>query len=78
MRLMDEATFGAQREREFVESVRRTAQRTFDQAAYLPADQIYSVLAAELRRRGIEPDPEAVYEGALVISPGKKPRVLRQ
>lgn len=74
---MDEAAFGTQREREFVASVRRAAQRTFDQAAYLPADQMYSVLSAELRRRGIEPDPEAVYEGALLISRGKKPRVLR-
>lgn len=74
---MDEATFRTQREREFVASVRRAAQRTFHQAAHLPADQVYAILATELRRRGIEPDSDAVYEGALLISGGKKPPVLR-
>jgi hypothetical protein len=35
------------------------------------------VLAEELRRRGIEPEPESVFEGALLISRGMKPAVLR-
>lgn len=75
---MDDATFRVLRDREFVASVRRAAQAAFDRAAYLPAEQVYSVLAKELRRRGIDPDPDAVYEGAVLISQGKKPPVLRR
>jgi hypothetical protein len=35
------------------------------------------ILAAELKQRGIYPDPAAVLQAAMLISRGKKPAVLR-
>lgn len=73
---MDEAAYRAHQDRQYVESVRRAAQRAFDTAAYLAAEDVYRVLTTQLRLRGIEPDPDAVYEGAMLISRGRKPAVL--
>jgi hypothetical protein len=63
--------------RHYVESVRRATQRAYDVAAWRSPEEVFSVLAEELRRRGIEPDPEAVFHSALLISRGMKPAVLR-
>jgi hypothetical protein len=63
--------------RHYVESVRRATQRAYDGAAWQSPQEVYSVLAEELRGRGIEPEPDAVFEGAMLISRGVKPAVLR-
>ena len=65
-------------QRHFEASVRAAAQRTFEQAACLAPEEVYGVLAEELRRRAVDPEPEAVFEGALLISQGRRPAVLRQ
>lgn len=64
-------------ERHYVASVRMAAQRTFDIAAWRPPHEVYAILTEELRRHGVEPEPDAVFEGALLISQGRKPAVLR-
>jgi hypothetical protein len=69
--------FEAEWNRLFVQSVRNATQRAFERAAYLPAHEAFVVLAEELTARGIEPEPAAVYEGAPLISRGRKPAVLR-
>ena len=74
---MTESEFLAEGERQYVASVRRAVEETFDAAAYRPVEETYGVLVRELRRRGVEPDPAAVYDGALLISRGRKPAVLR-
>jgi hypothetical protein len=61
----------------YVESVRRAAQRTYDVAAWQAPQVVYGVLAEELRRRGIEPESDAVFAGAMLISRGVKPAILR-
>jgi hypothetical protein len=63
-------------DRHYVASVRNAAQTTFDTAAGSPLQEVFLVLTDELRRRGIEPDPEAVFDGALLISRRIRPAVL--
>lgn len=62
----------------FVESVRQAALRTYEETAYRPEREVYRTLAAELVRRGIDPDSEAVQQAAILISRGRKPAVLRR
>lgn len=62
----------------YVVSVRKATQRAYDRAARQAPEEVYGVLAEELRRRGVEPEPDAVYDGAMLISRGKKPAVLRR
>jgi hypothetical protein len=62
----------------YVDSVRKAAQHTFDVAARRPPHEVYLILSEELRQRGIDPDPEAVFEGARLISEGRKPAVLTE
>lgn len=61
----------------FVPLVREAASIAYTTAVGQPTHEVYVVLATELRRRGIYPDPEAVLEAAKLISRGKKPAVLR-
>jgi len=70
--------FRDQWDRHFVGSVRDAAQRAFEVGSGRPAHEVYGVLSEELRRRGIEPEPDAVFEGARLISRGRKPPVLRE
>lgn len=70
--------FRDQWDRHFVGSVRDAAQRAFEVGSGRPAHEVYGVLSEELRRRGIEPEPDAVFEGAMLISRGHKPPVLRE
>jgi hypothetical protein len=60
----------------YVRAVRAAAESAFRSCAHRDVSEVYLALAGELTRRGIEPDPEAVYDGALLISRGKKPAVL--
>lgn len=61
----------------FVHLVREAAAFAYSTAAGQPTHEVYVVLAAELKERGIYPDPPAVLEAAMLISRGKKPAVLR-
>lgn len=61
----------------FVELVRQAASVAYATAVGQPTHEVYVVLASELKRRGIYPDPQAVLQAALLISRGKKPAVLR-
>ena len=61
----------------FVELVRQAASITYSTAVGQPTHEVYVVLASELKKRGIHPDPEAVLQAAMLISRGKKPAVLR-
>lgn len=74
---MGHIDFRREWERHYVSSVRAAAQTAFDQAVGRPLPEVYSVLTEELRRRGVEPDPDAVFDGALLISRGRKPAVLK-
>lgn len=64
-------------ETSFVRFVRDAASVAYATGVGQPTHEIYVVLAAELRKRGIYPDPEAVLEAAMLISRGRKPAVLR-
>jgi hypothetical protein len=64
-------------DRHHVASVRRATQRTYDIAAWQAPQLVYGVLSEELRRRGIEPESDAVFAGAMLISRGVKPAILR-
>lgn len=75
---MGVSEFRAEWERHYVASVRKAVQRTFDVAAWRPPHEVYTILSEELRRHGVEPEPEAVFEGAMLISQGRKPAVLRE
>ena len=68
--------FAQEWDRHFRISVRNAVQRTFDHAAFMPVEQVYLVLAEELSSRGVDPEPEAVFNGALLISRGRRPAVL--
>lgn len=74
---VDNWDFSRIREELFVESVRQAALRTYEQTAYRSEREVYRTLGAELVRRGIDPDPEAVQQAAALISRGRKPAILR-
>lgn len=61
----------------FVRLVREAASVAYSTALGQPTHEVYVVLAAELKKRRIYPDPPAVLEAAMLISRGKKPAVLR-
>lgn len=63
-------------DRHYVMAVRHAAQRTYERAAWRPPHEVYLVLAQELEARGITPEPDAVFDGARLISQGRRPRVL--
>ena len=62
---------------QFVQFVKEAASVTYSSAVGQPTHEVYVLLASELRRRGIYPDPEAVLSAAMLISRGKMPAVLR-
>lgn len=61
----------------FLRAVEAAASETFRTCARRALPEVYLTLAAELERRGIVPEPEAVFDGAWLISRGRKPAVLR-
>lgn len=61
----------------FVQFVREAASAAYSTAVGQPTHEVYVVLASELKRRGIYPDPEAVLQASKLISRGEKPPVLR-
>lgn len=62
---------------DYVRSVRDAAAIAYTQMAWQPPEKAFSVLARELAGRGIEPDPSAVFDAAVLISRGRRPAVLR-
>lgn len=78
MSKMSNSDFDDEWDRHYVMAVRHAAQRTYDRAAWLPAQEVYLVLAEELLSRGITPEPDAVFDGARLISQGREPRALTQ
>lgn len=64
-------------EHQFVQSVRAATALAFEHAAWQPPEGAYTILAAELGQRGIEPEPGAVYNVSVLISRGEQPAVLR-
>lgn len=69
-------THESQSDADFVGAVRTAAAATFGSHAGKDVVEVYLVLAAELRARGITPDADAVFDGAKLISQGKLPAVL--
>lgn len=63
-------------DRHFRISVRNATQRAFERAAFLRPEEVYVVLAEELSSRGIDPEPGPVYDGAVLISRGRRPAIL--
>ena len=72
-----EEQFQRESERQFRRSVREATAVAFEEAVWMPPENVYTVLARELSERGIEPEPDAVYTAATLISRGVKPSVLR-
>lgn len=63
--------------RQFQRSVREAAQHSFTVAAGAPVHEVYHVLAEQLRRGGVDPEPDAVFTGVRLISQRRRPAVLR-
>lgn len=70
--------FEVQWHEHYVDSVRAAASVAYERTAGQSPHEVYLVLAGELQRRGIEPDPEAVYEASVLISQRRQPAVLRK
>ncbi|MGH3812170.1 MAG: hypothetical protein ACRDUV_06900 [Pseudonocardiaceae bacterium] len=68
--------FERARELQFVRSVHAAVTVTFQRVAFGPPHEVYIVLSRELRIRGIDPDPQAVYAAAHQISEGREPAVI--
>ncbi|MGH3386000.1 MAG: hypothetical protein ACRDO1_15600 [Nocardioidaceae bacterium] len=69
--------FEREKELQFLRSVHAAATAAYDLAAYGSPQEVYLVLARELRNRGIDPDPKAVFAAAHQISEGRQPPILR-
>lgn len=61
----------------YLRSVHEATSVAFERAAWKSVDEVYVVLATELRKRGIHPDSDAVFAGATLISRGKQPAILK-
>ncbi len=75
---MNARTYQDQWDAYFDKAVYAAADHAYRTCAFQEPHKVYLVLAEELRRRGIDPDPEAVFEGARLISQGRKPAVLER
>lgn len=62
----------------FAALVDAAAAAAFHEAACQPPQQAYLALARELTSRGIDPDPTAIFDAAMLISRGHPPALLRQ
>lgn len=62
----------------FVVLVHAAAAAAFHEAAGQPPQQAYLALAHGLSTRGINPDPAAIFDAAMLISRGRPPALLRQ
>jgi hypothetical protein len=76
IRIMGVSDFRGEWDHHYVASVRRAAQTTLETAAGSLLHEVFLVLTEELRRRGVEPESGAVFDGALLISQGRTPAVL--
>lgn len=68
--------YAAQQEAQYVHSVQAATAVAFEETACRPPDQVYVALAWELASRGIDPEPSAVFDAAVLISRGRRPAVL--
>lgn len=68
--------YAAQAEAAFVRSVRAATTVAYEETAWQPPAQVFVILARELAARGIEPEPSAVFDAAVLISRGRRPAVL--
>jgi hypothetical protein len=73
---LSDAEFRRAQDQYYLQSVRAAAQETYWAAAWRPEDAVVPVLRSALERRGIEPDAEALRQGAALISRGRKPQVM--
>ena len=62
----------------FLRSVYAATSAAYERTAGGTPEMAYVALAVELRDRGIEPDREAIYTAAMLISRGEQPAILRQ
>jgi hypothetical protein len=72
-----DSEFRREWEYQYLQSVYVATAAAYERAAYQPADVAYVALASELRKRGVHPDPDAVFSGAALISRGEQPPILR-
>lgn len=61
----------------YLRSVYAATAAAYERAAWRPPEEAFIALATELRDRGIDPDRDAVYTGAALISRGEQPPILR-
>jgi hypothetical protein len=72
-----DSEFARQWEYHYLRSVYDATAAAYEKAAWHPIHVAYVALSLELQERGIEPDREAIYAGAVLISRGEKPPILR-
>jgi hypothetical protein len=74
--LKDDA-FKREWDHQYLRSVYAATLAAYERTAGGTPETAYVTLAVELQERGIEPDREAIYEAALLISRGEQPPILR-
>lgn len=62
-------------DRYYAGSVRAAVEHAFATCAHKDLLECYLVLAWELQRRGVEPDPPTVFDAATLISRGVRLRI---
>jgi len=75
--LSDQDEFDRAWDTHFLRSVYAAASAAYERTAGAAPETAYVALAVELRERGIEPDRDAIYAAALMISRGEQPAILR-
>lgn len=68
--------YAVQADAQFVRSVRVATMVAFEETAWHPPAEVFVFLARELAARGIDPEPAAVFDAAVLISRGRRPAVL--
>jgi hypothetical protein len=71
-----DAEFRREWERHFLLSVRAATLEVVQSSTWLSESEARVALEEALRRRGIYPDPDAVADGAALISRGRRPKIL--
>jgi len=73
---MSQRGFESDRDTYYVRAVLSAVEHTCDVCANGALVEAYLVLAWEFQRRGIEPEPAAVVDGAQLVSRGRMPAVM--
>jgi hypothetical protein len=69
--------FAREWEHQYRRSVHAATAAAYDRAAGHPVETAYVALCMELQEHGIEIERDAVYSGAVLISRGERPPILR-